>query len=183
MMQHISHQSSQTVIRYRSPRWKLILRSVAKKHRLTVAEIVGPERDKDVCAARHEAAWRMRHKTNMSLPHIARRIGRADHTTAHHDIQRHQRRIDCGETLPRPTATLGQVSKRIGWINYFPKNRYSMEQWREWCVRRRLFIIAAHFELGWSERHIAKKIGVRRDSVARIIRQHKRATADRKEAA
>lgn len=60
---------------------RIIINQVAKKHGVTVADIRSPRRDKKTVRARHEAAYRMRHETEMSLPMIGKAIGDRDHTT------------------------------------------------------------------------------------------------------
>lgn len=68
--------------------WRLILIETAEKHGVTVAQIVGETRVRNVANARHEAAFRMATEADMSLPAIGRRLGHRDHTTALHSIRK-----------------------------------------------------------------------------------------------
>lgn len=79
--------------------WKTILEEVSEKHGVSIIDIRSARRDYKTARARHEAAWRMRHETDLSSPQIAVRLGGRDHTTILHSIKRHQERIDKGEEV------------------------------------------------------------------------------------
>ena len=64
---------------------------VAKKHGLTVAEMISDRKFKHLVAARNEAFYRMRHETTLSLPQIAKIMGDRDHTTVTHGIKRYEK--------------------------------------------------------------------------------------------
>jgi len=81
------------------PRWRRILTEVAVKHRIAVVDLTSPRRDRPSVRARHEAMWRMRTETPMSLPDIGRRLGGRDHTTIMHGIAKYQAQIDAGEAV------------------------------------------------------------------------------------
>lgn len=72
------------------PAWKVILRQVADKYDVTVADICSAKRHKQITPARYEAAYRMRYEADMSLPQIGKRLGGRDHTTALHGIRMHE---------------------------------------------------------------------------------------------
>ena len=73
--------------------WRQIVQEVADKHRVCFNDILSPRRNKESVAARHEAAWRMRKETTMSLPQIGQRLGGKDHTTVLYAIKRHEANI------------------------------------------------------------------------------------------
>jgi hypothetical protein len=75
------------------PLWKQIARQVAAKHKVSVKDLVSPRRDRPSVLARHEAFWRCKKETTMSLPLIGRRFGGRDHTTVLHGIKAHARRM------------------------------------------------------------------------------------------
>ena len=77
----------------RSLFWRQIIAEVCAKHSVGVAQLVGNQRNRQVSAARQEAMYRMRTETTMSYPQIARRLGRADHSTVMHGIKRHLERV------------------------------------------------------------------------------------------
>lgn len=72
--------------------WKEIALEVAAKHRVSLQEIKGPQRNHYIVLARHELFWRMAHETTLSLPAIGRKIGGRDHTTVIAGMRRHAER-------------------------------------------------------------------------------------------
>lgn len=77
-------------------RWREIIEEVARKHGFFMAEMRSIRRGWPLVAARHEAMWRLRNETSMSLPEIGRRMGGRDHTTVIHGIRKHEQRIANG---------------------------------------------------------------------------------------
>lgn len=72
------------------PRWKIILREVANKHKLNVTDLLSTRRPRNIVAARHEAMYRMKTETSLSLPSIGKRLGGLDHTTVIHGLRRYE---------------------------------------------------------------------------------------------
>ena len=70
-----------------------IMREVCMKHRVTKAELVGPQRSVGLVAARHEAMYRMKKETTMSLPAIGRKLGDRDHTTILHGVRKYEAKL------------------------------------------------------------------------------------------
>lgn len=143
------------VIRWRTPRWRLVLRAVARKHRLKVADITGPRRYKDVVAARFEAAWRMRVRLGMSLPAIGRRLGGRDHTSILNAVRRHAAtRGNGGPALP-PLATLEEICARHG-FRAEPIRSAGPGLTPEFYRRRNALVVALRTELRWSNLAVAR---------------------------
>lgn len=74
-----------------------IMRDVCRKHGLTMEELRGTTRRRDIVHARQECFYRMRTEVTalgrpLSLPRIARLFGR-DHSTIVHGIERHAQRM------------------------------------------------------------------------------------------
>lgn len=78
-------------------KWKQIIREVADKHGVTVAQIRGKSRKRNIVPARHEACYRMHMETTFSLVQIALKIGYVEHTVVIHAIQRHKERMEAGK--------------------------------------------------------------------------------------
>lgn len=78
-------------------RWRTILDEVSDKHSIPVADIVRKNRSPLVVVARHEAMYRIRNETPLSLPEIGMRLGGRDHTTVLHGARRHEERMEAGE--------------------------------------------------------------------------------------
>lgn len=73
--------------------WKEIVAEVCAKHKVSLLDLQSIRRSKGLPEARHEAMYRMRHETSMSLPEIGRRLGGRDHTTVIFGIRRHEERM------------------------------------------------------------------------------------------
>ncbi len=56
-------------------------------------EILGPKRDKDVVVPRQVAMYLLRSELHMSFPKVARELGRKDHTTAIHSVDKIEKAI------------------------------------------------------------------------------------------
>lgn len=72
---------------------KAIVREVAAKYGITVMDLVSERRQKLLCTARHEAAYRLRHETTWSLPRIGGFLGGRDHTSILNSLKRHEERL------------------------------------------------------------------------------------------
>jgi chromosomal replication initiator protein len=66
----------------------MIVAAAAKHFDVSVRDVLGPYRGLTVVKARHVAMWVMRELRGLSLPQIARRTGRSDHTSALHGCRR-----------------------------------------------------------------------------------------------
>lgn len=71
--------------------------AIAVKHAISFADMIGERRAVHLVRARHEAMWCLKQHTKLSLPQIARILGKRDHTTILHGIKRHAERMARGE--------------------------------------------------------------------------------------
>lgn len=71
----------------------------AEKHGVTGADIEGPRRSVKIVLARHEAMWRARSETSLSLPSLCKLFNR-DHTTLLWGVRQHEARM-AGASLSR----------------------------------------------------------------------------------
>ena len=76
--------------------WKDIVREVCANHGFTLQQILGAQRQRRLCSARHEAFYRLSTETTMSLPEIGDAFGGRDHTTVLHGIRKHKARMERG---------------------------------------------------------------------------------------
>lgn len=67
---------------------KQIIERTAKHFQLTVDELMGPKRDKEIVVPRQIAMYMLRSELHLSFPKIARELGRKDHTTAIHSVDK-----------------------------------------------------------------------------------------------
>lgn len=68
-----------------------IIERCAKHYQVSVEDIVGPKRDKDIVVPRQIAMYMLRSELHLSFPKIARELGRKDHTTAIHSVEKIER--------------------------------------------------------------------------------------------
>ena len=56
--------------------------------------MLGPKRDKDIVVPRQVAMYILRSELHLSFPKIAHELGRKDHTTAIHSVEKIEREIN-----------------------------------------------------------------------------------------
>lgn len=67
---------------------KQIIERTARHFQIPLEEILGPKRDKDIVVPRQVAMYILRSELHLSFPKIARELGRKDHTTAIHSVEK-----------------------------------------------------------------------------------------------
>jgi chromosomal replication initiator protein len=67
---------------------KQIIERTAKHFHISLEDILGPKRDKDIVVPRQVAMYMLRSELHLSFPKIARELGRKDHTTAIHSVEK-----------------------------------------------------------------------------------------------
>lgn len=70
---------------------KQIIERTARHFQVPFDDIVGPKRDKDIVVPRQIAMYMLRNELHLSFPKIARELGRKDHTTAIHSVDKIQK--------------------------------------------------------------------------------------------
>lgn len=65
-----------------------VVERVSKHFQVPVDDILGPKRDKDIVVPRQIAMYILRSELHLSFPKIARELGRKDHTTAIHSVEK-----------------------------------------------------------------------------------------------
>lgn len=73
--------------------WKDIVRGVAERHGLTLEDLIGDRRTRNVAYPRHEAMWALYETGRYTTTQIGRWFGR-DHSSVCYAIREHQKRID-----------------------------------------------------------------------------------------
>lgn len=79
---------------------KQVIERVSKHFQVPVEDVVGPKRDKDIVVPRQVAMYMLRSELHLSFPKIARELGRKDHTTAMHSVEKIQQTL-AGDPLLR----------------------------------------------------------------------------------
>lgn len=67
---------------------KQIIERTARHFQISLEDILGPKRDKDIVVPRQIAMYILRSELHMSFPKIAHELGRKDHTTAIHSVEK-----------------------------------------------------------------------------------------------
>ncbi len=70
-----------------------IVERTAKYFHVSIEDILGPKRDKDIVVPRQIAMYMLRSELHLSFPKIAHELGRKDHTTAIHSVEKIQREL------------------------------------------------------------------------------------------
>jgi chromosomal replication initiator protein len=78
---------------------KQILEKTADFYDINMEEITGPKRDKEIVLPRQIAMYLIREELHLSYPKIAVEIGKKDHTTVMHGVEKVEREIDSNEQL------------------------------------------------------------------------------------
>ncbi len=65
-----------------------IIERTARHYQIGMEDIMGPKRDKDIVVPRQVAMYILRSELHLSFPKIARELGRKDHTTAIHSVEK-----------------------------------------------------------------------------------------------
>ncbi len=72
---------------------KQVVERTAKYFDVPIDDILGPKRDKDIVVPRQIAMYMLRSELHLSFPKIARELGRKDHTTAIHSVDKIEREL------------------------------------------------------------------------------------------
>jgi chromosomal replication initiator protein len=78
---------------------KQIIERTARHFQIPFEDIVGPKRDKDIVVPRQVAMYMLRNELKLSFPKIARELGRKDHTTAIHSVDKIDREAKLDASL------------------------------------------------------------------------------------
>ncbi len=73
---------------------KQIIERTARHFQISLDDILGPKRDKDIVIPRQVAMYILRSELHLSFPKIARELGRKDHTTAIHSVEKIEKEVN-----------------------------------------------------------------------------------------
>lgn len=71
-----------------------IIERTAKHFHISIEDILGPKRDKDIVVPRQIAMYMLRSELHLSFPKIAHELGRKDHTTAIHSVEKIEKELN-----------------------------------------------------------------------------------------
>jgi chromosomal replication initiator protein len=70
-----------------------IIERTAKHFQVSIEDIMGPKRDRDIVVPRQIAMYMLRSELHLSFPKIAQELGRKDHTTAIHSVDKIEKEL------------------------------------------------------------------------------------------
>ena len=88
------------------PSADVIIEEVGKFYNISVSDIKGQARTKEIVLARQVAMYETRRLTNLSMPEIGQVFGGKDHTTVMHSLRR-------VETLVKTSPEMSEIIKDI----------------------------------------------------------------------
>ena len=89
---------------------KQIIERTAKHFQIPLEEMLGPKRDKDIVVPRQVAMYMLRNELHLSFPKIARELGRKDHTTAIHSVEKITKESSFD---PAIKAAIAEIKERL----------------------------------------------------------------------
>lgn len=89
---------------------KQIIERCAKHFQVPLEEIMGPKRDKDIVVPRQIAMYMLRSELHLSFPKIARELGRKDHTTAIHSVDKIEKEVAYDTDIK---AAVNEIRERL----------------------------------------------------------------------
>lgn len=89
---------------------KQIIERTARHFQIPFEDIVGPKRDKDIVVPRQIAMYMLRNELKLSFPKIARELGRKDHTTAIHSVDKIDREARMDASL---RMTINEIREHL----------------------------------------------------------------------
>jgi chromosomal replication initiator protein len=89
---------------------KQIIERTARHFQVPMEDILGPKRDKDIVVPRQIAMYMLRSELHLSFPKIARELGRKDHTTAIHSIDKIEKESHLNGDIK---AAIAEIKERL----------------------------------------------------------------------
>ena len=83
-----------------------VVERCAKHFQIALDDILGPKRDKDIVVPRQVAMYILRSELHLSFPKIARELGRKDHTTAIHSVEKIEQEISFDAAMRQHVADI-----------------------------------------------------------------------------
>ncbi|HRQ87093.1 MAG TPA: chromosomal replication initiator protein DnaA, partial [Candidatus Saccharibacteria bacterium] len=89
---------------------KQIVERTAKHFHPTIDDMLGPKRDRDIVVPRQIAMYMLRNELHLSFPKIAKELGRKDHTTAIHSVEKIEKEKAFDEEV---RSALSEIKDRL----------------------------------------------------------------------
>jgi len=85
---------------------KQVIERTARHFQITLEDMLGPKRDKDIVVPRQVAMYMLRSELHLSFPKIAHELGRKDHTTAIHSVEKIEKETHLNNDLRTAIADI-----------------------------------------------------------------------------
>jgi chromosomal replication initiator protein len=89
---------------------KQIIERCSRHFQISMEDIMGPKRDKDIVVPRQVAMYMLRSELHLSFPKIARELGRKDHTTAIHSVEKIEKEVNYDADIK---AAVVEIKERL----------------------------------------------------------------------
>jgi chromosomal replication initiator protein len=89
---------------------KQVVERTARHFQIPLEDILGPKRDKDIVVPRQIAMFMLRSELHLSFPKIARELGRKDHTTAIHSVEKIEKESAVDADI---RAAIAEIKERL----------------------------------------------------------------------
>lgn len=85
---------------------KQVVEKTARHFQIPIGDLIGPKRDKHIVVPRQVAMYLLRSELHLSFPKIAGELGRKDHTTAIHSIDKIEKTIALDVSMRQMVAEI-----------------------------------------------------------------------------
>lgn len=85
---------------------KQVIERTAKHFQIPLEDMLGPKRDKDIVVPRQVAMYMLRSELHLSFPKIAHELGRKDHTTAIHSVEKIEKEVHINDDVREAVASI-----------------------------------------------------------------------------
>ena len=89
---------------------KQVIDKTAKHFQIALEDILGPKRDKDIVVPRQVAMYILRSELHLSFPKIAHELGRKDHTTAIHSVDKIEKELSYDSSIK---SAVTEIKERL----------------------------------------------------------------------
>lgn len=87
-----------------------IIERCARYYQINLDDMLGPKRDKDIVVPRQVAMYLLRSELHLSFPKIAHELGRKDHTTAIHSVEKIEREVNLN---PNTRTAVNEIKEHL----------------------------------------------------------------------
>lgn len=89
---------------------KQVIERTARHFQIPLEDMLGPKRDKDIVVPRQVAMYMLRSELHLSFPKIAHELGRKDHTTAIHSVEKIEQEVQLNSDI---RTAIAEIKERL----------------------------------------------------------------------